>query len=121
MQERCCCGESRSTFLAELLFALSKDLSKSMRKSNSIHALDISYDIAAMCLMYESKTKDFLELQISSARTGTKEEAEGIEPELVLHAREPYNYDLLIGVLNTKTSIHYSGCGCSSDSVSSES
>ena len=71
------------------MFALSKDLSKSMRKSNLIHALDISYDIAAMCFMYDSQTKDFLKMRISSARTGTK--VEGIEPELLLHAREPYN------------------------------
>ena len=62
-----------------------------MRKKYSpIHVLDVFYDIAVMCLVYESKTKDFLELRISLARTGTKEEAEGVDPELVLHATTSY-------------------------------
>ena len=69
--------------------------------------------------MYESETKNYLEMQISSSRTGT--EVESIEPELVLHIQEPYNYELFIGVLDTKTGTYFSGCGCSSDSVYLES
>ena len=64
-----------------MLLHLSRDLSKSMRKSNSIH-YDISHSIAVMCSLYRSKTEEFLEKQISSARSGT--EVEGVEPKLEL-------------------------------------
>ena len=73
-----------------------------------------------MCSVYESKARDYLEQHISSNRKSSKEEAEGVEPLLVLHARESMDYKLLIGVLNTKTSLHYSGCGYTSGFVSQE-
>ena len=51
LQEVCCCGYKWSPFLAEMLFHLRGDLSKKLRKSNSIRALKISYGIAVICSM----------------------------------------------------------------------
>ena len=75
-----------------------------------------------MCTVYSAEVKDYLEERISSysQRQRTLEEAEGVEPLLVLHAREPRDYDQLISVLNTNASLCYAGCGCPSGSVSPE-
>ena len=66
--------------------------------------------------MYKGELEEFLEKRISSAKAGN---IEVDFVELELHAPEQINYGLLIGCLDTKTSICFAGCGCSSGSVPS--
>ena len=54
LQLTCCCGDSRSDFLAELLFALSGSVSKADRHDDLIHPLDASFSIATMCVVYDT-------------------------------------------------------------------
>ena len=91
LQETCCCGDSRSDFLAGLLFVLSGSVTKTDRKESLKHPLEASFSIASMCVVYNTEVKEYLEERISaySLCQRTLEEAEGVEPELMLHAREP--------------------------------
>ena len=69
-----------------------------------------------MCSVYTGELRGFIEERLAAKAGGADEDME----ELVIHAPDPIDYELLIGSLNTKSSICSSGCSCSSGSVPSK-
>ena len=107
LQPSCCCGDNRSDFFAGLLFCLAGSISKKDRRRDLLHDLDLAQAISTMAAVFGLELRDYIAERYKAFRTSqqTPGEAEGVDPELELHALEPLNYVQLVNVLNTNVSL----------------